>query len=274
MSLILEALKKSEAERQLGRAPGLTTPMPVRGRSATGERAPLAWITLAALLVVGGGTWWLLSARPAPQALAPPASRPDATRTQPADAAATLPDSPTRVSAPPAPPTQRVAAAAPPRPPDPPALRETLAPEPDAVMAAPLPRDPEFSSTERESVPIEAALPPPVAAPTPAPAPPDAKAPGSASAVAPAAATAAAAAPPGEDLPRLDQLGGPQREALPPLKQTMHVYAEQPADRFVLIDGHRYREGDRLAANLQLSEIRRDGTVFVLDGLRFLLPRP
>jgi general secretion pathway protein B len=28
MSLILEALKKSEAERRLGRAPGLSTPMP------------------------------------------------------------------------------------------------------------------------------------------------------------------------------------------------------------------------------------------------------
>jgi general secretion pathway protein B len=59
MSLILEALKKSEAERQLGRAPGLTTPMPLF------ERRPRRfWISgvvlaLAAAAGIGLYQWWI-----------------------------------------------------------------------------------------------------------------------------------------------------------------------------------------------------------------------
>src|SRR5688500_14815166 len=61
MSLILDALKKSEAERQLGRAPGLTSPMPLR-RGETGERArsPLRyalWLAIVAMAIAAA--WWL-----------------------------------------------------------------------------------------------------------------------------------------------------------------------------------------------------------------------
>jgi general secretion pathway protein B len=272
MSLILEALKKSEAERQLGRAPGLSTPMPVRARKSSAERLPLAWFALGALLFAGGGAWWLLASRPTPkESPATPEQVVTASHSTPATTAP-LRDTAPSVAMPSAAPPQAAVESRPRRPapvaPVAPALRDSPAPEPETV--APLPRDPEFASTERESVPIEAALPPPpVAAPAPPPVVPVVT-----PSPAPETAAAAAGQAPAEALPRLDQLGGPQRDALPPLKQTMHVYAEQPAERFVLIDGHRYREGDRLAANLQLSEIRRDGTVFVLDGLRFLLPRP
>jgi general secretion pathway protein B len=61
MSLILEALKKSEAKRQLGEAPGLGTPFTVARR----RRSPLPVIVLLVLAAVGFG-WYYLRPTPAP----------------------------------------------------------------------------------------------------------------------------------------------------------------------------------------------------------------
>jgi len=75
-------------------------------------------------------------------------------------------------------------------------------------------------------------------------------------------------------MPGLRDLPATDRAALPPLKLSMHVYADVPAERFVLIDGRRYGEGMTLAPELLLHEIRRDGIVLEFRGRRFLLPRP
>ena len=64
------------------------------------------------------------------------------------------------------------------------------------------------------------------------------------------------------------------RAALPALKLSMHVYTAAPEGRFVLIDGKRHVQGDRIAASLTVAEIRRDGAVLDFDGTRFLVPRP
>jgi general secretion pathway protein B len=61
MSLILEALKKSEAKRQLGEAPGLGTPFTVARR----RRSPLPVIVLLILVAAGVG-WYYLRTTPAP----------------------------------------------------------------------------------------------------------------------------------------------------------------------------------------------------------------
>jgi len=61
MSLILEALKKSEAKRQLGEAPGLGTPFTVARR----RRSPLPVIVLLILVAAGFG-WYYLRPTPAP----------------------------------------------------------------------------------------------------------------------------------------------------------------------------------------------------------------
>jgi general secretion pathway protein B len=61
MSLILEALKKSEAKRQLGEAPGLGTPFTVARR----RRSPLPLIVLLVLVAAGFG-WYYLRPAPAP----------------------------------------------------------------------------------------------------------------------------------------------------------------------------------------------------------------
>ena len=47
----------------------------------------------------------------------------------------------------------------------------------------------------------------------------------------------------------------------PMIDVAVHVFAPDPADRFVLVDGERYGEGDALARGVQLEEIRPRGIV-------------
>lgn len=61
------------------------------------------------------------------------------------------------------------------------------------------------------------------------------------------------------------------RDGLPDLRITVLVFAERPADRFVLIGGQRRVENDRLQDDLVLEEIRRDGAVFTYRNYRFLV---
>ena len=75
-------------------------------------------------------------------------------------------------------------------------------------------------------------------------------------------------------LPRLADLPAAERNALPPLKITMHVFADDPAQRFVILDGRRHAEGATPAEGVVIREIRRDGLVLSLRGRDVLLPRP
>lgn len=60
---------------------------------------------------------------------------------------------------------------------------------------------------------------------------------------------------------------------LPPLHLDMHVFADRPQDRFVLINMHRAGEGDTLAGGVHVDAIRPDGVVLTYQGTQFLLPR-
>ncbi|MBY6205711.1 general secretion pathway protein GspB [Halomonas denitrificans] len=51
------------------------------------------------------------------------------------------------------------------------------------------------------------------------------------------------------------------RAEFPRIEVAVHVFAPDPADRFVLVDGERYGEGDALARGVQLEEIRPRGIV-------------
>ena len=75
-------------------------------------------------------------------------------------------------------------------------------------------------------------------------------------------------------LPGLEALAATDRSALPPLKLSMHVYADTPAQRFVILDGQRLGEGASPANGVVLEEIRRDGLVLSVNGQRLLLARP
>jgi general secretion pathway protein B len=76
-----------------------------------------------------------------------------------------------------------------------------------------------------------------------------------------------------EALPTIGQIDLSGQPALPDLHLDVHVFATNPADRFVYIDMHKYREGAALADGLTLERIRRDGVVLNYHGLRFVLPR-
>lgn len=82
--------------------------------------------------------------------------------------------------------------------------------------------------------------------------------------------TAAAAA---RALPSVWDLPYATRKDLPDLTLTMHVYAGDPHERFVVIKGERHVEGDDLGDGLTLREIRPDGMVLEFKGTRFVYPR-
>ena len=63
------------------------------------------------------------------------------------------------------------------------------------------------------------------------------------------------------------------RQALPPLKLSMHVYSPDPARRVVIIDGVRIIEGGTVSGDLRVNHITADGLVLQLGDQQFLLPR-
>jgi general secretion pathway protein B len=61
------------------------------------------------------------------------------------------------------------------------------------------------------------------------------------------------------------------REGLPDLRISVLVFAEQPENRFVLLNGERLREGEEMPNGLLLEEVRRDRAIFVYRDYRFYL---
>jgi general secretion pathway protein B len=236
MSMILEALRKSEAERQRGRAPGLFVeqrPAPLRERRVPAWAWALGALLLAVLLAWGWREWQ----RPAVVIVATAEPSADAVTEALPTAIAPRMESPPREAGSLAP--------------------ITLAPAAPQVAVAPSP------------------APPAVASAPPAPAPPAAMtAPRSEAIGAPAPEPVAPPPDPVAYLPGLDALSAADRAALPPLKLSMHVYAEAPAQRFVILDGQRLVEGASPASGVVLEEIRRDGLVLSVNGQRLLLARP
>ena len=255
MSMILQALRKSEAERQRGRAPGLFVEQ--RPAQVADRRVP-AWAWgLGALLVAVLLAWaWREWQRAQPPAAPSPA--PDAVvEATPGPAAERIEDLP-GVATPLTLPAEPPASAAPAVPPS---LPGRIEPAPAApALVEPMP------------VPTPTPVPAPAAAVGPAPAPAPAAAPSSAPADAIVDAPAPAEAP--SWLPGLGTLAASERASLPPLKLSMHVFAENPGQRFVILDGQRLGEGASPAAGVVLEEIRRDGLVLSVNGQRLLLARP
>ena len=60
---------------------------------------------------------------------------------------------------------------------------------------------------------------------------------------------------------------------LPELKVDMHTYGPRPQDRFVLINMKKAREGDVLPGNVKVESITPDGVVVSHNGSQFLLPK-
>ena len=252
MSFILDALKKSESDRQRQSGPALFEVRVAPPRT----RLPLWAIAIAVLLVVNLGVvmWMLLRHQHAGSGTGP----------QPVTTAATTPPS-TGI------PVPVVATSAPVAPGTaPPALAAATAP-----AAAPAPvAAPETAGT---------------AAPTPATAHAAASAVAGTVNGAPDSANAEDYAPAEEPpapalgnhvrrgtasgVPLYQDVSATPGTQLPQLRLDLHVFAARPQDRFVMINMHKLREGDTLPDGVHLDSITPEGAVLSYNGSKFLLPR-
>lgn len=257
MSFILDALRKSEHERQRQLGPSIAE-LPVA--RPVPRVPPWVWVALAALLTLNVAlvAWFLSreSPAPAPQPVpsvpAEPVSSPAPPSPTPTPAMAMTPPAGGNTVPPPAG-TAPAQAGVPP-----------TGPAPQLVEAAPPP-----ATAVREVRPLtEEAAPEPVfSAPSfAAPAAPD-------PALLPAPPPSPRPAPVTAGIPTIDQLPPQATAGLPPLSVSLHIYASQPAQRAVFINGTRYREGEGLPGGAVVQEITPDGAVISYGGQRFLLPR-
>ena len=140
---------------------------------------------------------------------------------------------------------------------------------------------PSFSEKIREARERESAARTSVAeSPEPA-AEPQAEMPARTQAETPAADVPPAAAPQARPqsgftlaaLPTADELRANGTMQIAELHLDIHVYSEEPSDRFVFINMVRHREKSRLAEGPVVEEITPEGVILDYAGTRFLLPR-
>jgi general secretion pathway protein B len=259
MSFILDALKKSELERQRQSGPGLME-MPTAAR----RRGIPTWVwVLAGLLCVNMGVLLVLVLRsPAPgvahtaggvtaasgQAPRVPVSRASASRTTPQMQASQMQPSQEAV------------------PSDAAAGGQQSAPAADHF--SPLDNQPVYAP----EIPVQEESAPQTAATTPNAAP---ASPGGPARASRRPEPVLADEPPENDemLPTISELNLTGAQTLPDIHLDVHVYATRAADRFVYINMRKYREGAVLQEGPTLERIRRDGVVLNYNGLRFLVPR-
>ena len=285
MSLILEALKKSEQQRRLGEAPTLASPV-----VATRRRRSVLPILAILIVIAAGAAWWLMRSPPQPAATAPTSAGTATPSTTPAGAA--------RTATPPAA-NAKGARTAPLADIEAKRRAERTAQMESDKHGAPATTAAATKPVAKSSVPGTAPVaapgvrklgdpsPPGVAAtaqkptdkPSDAITPMTAK-PGDSIATKPAppattpAATAPARTTPAEPaLPTIWDLPYATRKDIPAIDLTMHVYSADPAQRFVVIKGTRHVEGDEIDKDLTLREIRQDGLVLEFKGQRFVFPR-
>ena len=271
MSFILDALRKSEHERQRQTGPAMVEAAVAPPKKPQSNRWATAAIALLVLNLVAVGVVLLWKSRDEPAAVA---------ASPPAAAAA-----PNQQTAPPVAPPPATAPAA--------AQQATITrtlPEP-AVAPAPVlrPAEPPPATGRRGSLEQEmsADVPPmEYEAAQAAARPPDGP-----SAVAPArrgsvvyeslpeAAPGATYTPPPAapqhsapaNLPTADELTA--RGGLAEMRLELHVYSTRAQDRIVFVNGRRYREGDTTAEGATVVQITPDGAIMTAGGNRFLLTR-
>lgn len=230
MSLILEALRKSEAQRRRGQTPDLHAELPP---VLVQRRAPIpawAWLLLASAILLLA--IWLTRA-----------PGPARTASLQATEAGTTADRETTTA------------------PDLPAVPRLL-PSAAAAGATPTPA-PALPAQPAQPTPPAAAAPQPVAT-MPQP---------EAVSITPAVVAALPIATTASDILQLSDLSATERKSLPPLKLSMHLWNDDPARRFVILDGNRLVEGDRVGVgDAVVAAITADGVLLDWNGRRLKLP--
>lgn len=79
-------------------------------------------------------------------------------------------------------------------------------------------------------------------------------------------------APGPEPVPLLETLPAGAKRGIPALSLDIHVYSRDSDKRFAVINGRRYREGERLSEGPTLEAVTADGTILRQGGQRFRLP--
>jgi general secretion pathway protein B len=249
VSLILDALRKADAERERGSVPSLHS-QPVVPLSAESPPKPArrpAWLWIAIGVAVGllGTVAWVMIGREAPP--------PSGVTGGPVPAPQVAPGA---MAAKPAAPDSRPSAStgAPFASTAPPAAAA-------AVDAQPIAEPAPWRQPEERKAPS-----------------PDAKGNAKGDAKADArgdtkgdtkAAQVASVAPVQTPLPSREQLPPNIRAELPQFAIGGSIYSTNPASRSLIVNGQLYREKDRLTQDLSLEEIRLKAAVFSFRGYRF-----
>ena len=223
MSFILDALRKSEHERERRALPALIE-RPVTGRAPS--KLPIVLGSLAALLLVNFIVLGYILFRPG--------------------------------SSPPP-----LASVAPSAPAVPMESRLQARPAPTGAPAQVHTRPLDAEATEPESDGNEP-VPPPI---TRAPVDPSLAAPR------PLVTRSRAATTTPNDVRTINELPDSLAGGLPHVNVDLHVFADAPAQRFVVINGQRLREGDQLREGPRLERITPDGVILSYRGTRFQVPR-
>jgi general secretion pathway protein B len=234
MSYILDALRKSDQQRQRGAAPTL-----LAGQAtvvAPKQPAVLAYGLLAAVLVGAGMViGWLRpwqTEQAAPARLEPVAAKP-------------LESIP------------RLAAPAP----------SAMAPQPK-----PVPQTQNAAPLVQVAPALVPAKPPPAPAklePRSTPAEADTTAPRKAAAPAPKQPVGTAAAARVPTVISMAELPLSLQQELPPMTISVHAYSGNPPDRLVGINNRMLREGEEVVPGLKLEQITPDGMIFGYKGYSF-----
>jgi general secretion pathway protein B len=275
MSFILDALKKSETDRQRQNGPALFEVKVAPPRTGL----PLWAVALAALLAVNLViVAWVLLRRPAPPAEA-------AAAPAPAAAPGTAPGAAATVSS-----AGGAGAAAPPGGPQ--GQPKPQDPAPNAVPVSGNAPGSSLGQTAGMTQPAPTASAGAPETPQPVNANPGAAGGGL---VARADSTTdkgnpddyAPAAEPGivpgfgnhvshgteSGLPLYQDAALAQGAHIPELRLDLHVFAAKPQDRFVMINMKKLHEGDSLPQGVRVESITPDGAVLSHNGAKFLLPR-
>jgi general secretion pathway protein B len=237
MSFILDALKKSESDRQRKSGPALYEVRVAPPRT----RLPLWAVAIAVLLAINLGiVMWMLLRQPAH----------DTAAVSPAAPAASVP-----------PPSAAPQAAAPQPAPQPAVLQPAAPPTVVAPLATPNP-----GTASATTVAPTAA--PPVAAEEQNP---QDYAPAQASAAEGLGSHVRRSSAAG--VPLYQDAAATPGTQLPQLHLDFHMYAPQPQERFVMINMHKLHEGDSLPGGVHVNSITPEGAVLSFNGQTFLLPR-
>lgn len=237
MSYILEALKKAQAERQLGNAPTIHAPAPSYAAPRAGQGAQRRYLALGVGVVVVAAAVALLWPRFAGE---PPVQL--ATAVPPAAVASTVPaTAPLATPAPPAAVIPAPAAVVQPAPaPAPAPVAET---RPVRVKPAPAPVVPTSSSPPQPSPQQrEAATAPATVAPQPVG---------------------------DEQLRTLQQLPDTLQREIPKVAFGGYIYSPTPGESLLLVDKMLRREGEEVAPGLVLERLTPKAAVMNYRGTRY-----